>query len=110
MIRFPIGSLEERTMRGEPLSAGPDVSLAPAPPSNAGPEYLHGGDFATESGEVIPDLALCYETWGEMERFRSSVVLLCHGSTGDRPPKGWLSPSVASVAVFPSRDSGQRRH
>lgn len=90
MIRYPIGSLVARVLRGEPPEVAVEPSSPPTPPSNAGPEFFHGGDFQTESGEIIPDLRICYETWGEMDRFRSNVVLLCHGSTGDRRAMTYL--------------------
>ena len=47
----------------------------------------------TESGEVIPNMVVCYETWGQPTAFGNNAVLLCHGSGGDRLRMGaYLGP------------------
>lgn len=91
-VRFPAGSLAHVLVCGEGVTpiAGPDLSLPSAPPSNAGIEYFRGGDFPLESGKVVPGLTLCYETWGKMDRFRSNVIVLCHGCGRDHTSLGYL--------------------
>lgn len=85
-VTFPIGSLTSRLARGERVNDLPPVNPereAP-PPSNDGPQFFDAGDFRTESGEVIPGLQVCYETWGRPNQFGSNTILLTHGSGGDR--------------------------
>ena len=82
----------EAATRGEPVPRIAPVDLARpgAPPSNDGPQFFRGGDFRTEAGGLIPDLSICYETWGQTTGFRGNVVLLCHGRSGDRQSLGHL--------------------
>ena len=82
-IRYPIGSLAARLAAGEELLPLPTPDEPTSPPSNDGPQFFHGGPFRTESGSVIPDLTICYETWGRPAPGRSNAVILCHGRSGD---------------------------
>lgn len=89
-VKFPVGSLAARVARGERVDDVPPVNPVRElpPPSNEGPQFFRAGDFRTESGEVIPDLTICYETWGRPNPFGSNAVLLTHGSGGDRTRMG----------------------
>ncbi|MBI2886171.1 MAG: alpha/beta fold hydrolase [Chloroflexi bacterium] len=89
-LRFPAGSLAEKVARGEPVE--PVWPLKPTlpepPPSNGGPQLFHAGDFILESGEVIRDMVVCYETWGQLNQWGTNAVLVCHGSSGTRLSHG----------------------
>lgn len=89
-LRHPIGALAAAAQRGGdvPLVAPlrPDPVLPP--PSNAGPEFFEAGDFILESGLTLPGLRLCYETWGSPNQFRTNVIVLCHGRSGNRLSHG----------------------
>lgn len=36
-----------------------------------------------ENGGELPEVTICYETWGELDEARSNVVLVCHALSGD---------------------------
>jgi homoserine O-acetyltransferase len=44
--------------------------------------------FAVESGAVLRDVTVAYETWGQLNSDRSNAVLLCHAWTGDSHAAG----------------------
>ncbi len=60
--------------------------------------------FVTESGEILPDVTLAYETWGQLNADRDNALLVIHALTGDahaashpeiqydRP--GWWEPLI----------------
>ncbi len=41
------------------------------------------GDLGLESGALLPDVELAYETWGELDDRASNAVLVPHALTGD---------------------------
>ena len=45
--------------------------------------YLRIGDLELESGALLPDVILGYETWGTLNADRSNAVLIEHALTGD---------------------------
>jgi homoserine O-acetyltransferase/O-succinyltransferase len=57
------------------------------------------GDLVLESGEVLPDVSMCFETAGQLNASRSNAVLVLHGFTADshlcgpagpgHPEAGW---------------------
>ncbi|VEG27959.1 Homoserine O-acetyltransferase [Actinomyces howellii] len=66
--------------------------------------FLEIGDLPLESGEVLPDTHLAFETWGELNAARDNAVLVLHALTGDshvtgeagpgHPTPGWWSELV----------------
>lgn len=53
--------------------------------------------FTLESGEVLSELTVAYETWGELNESRANAVLVSHALTGDSHaigPKGPGHPTV----------------
>jgi homoserine O-acetyltransferase/O-succinyltransferase len=46
------------------------------------------GELVTESGAVIPDVTVAYETWGTLNADRSNAVYICHALTGDSHVSG----------------------
>ena len=98
LLRYPTGALAARATAGHdiPLVAPLRPEPEPPPPSHNGPEFFHAGDFRLESGAVIPDLVVCYETWGQANQFRTNVILVCHGRGGDRLSLGaYIGPGKA---------------
>src|SRR5699024_7842198 len=78
------------------------------PPTRAGgawhPRYGAGerrfagiGALELESGAVLEDVTLAYESWGQLAADRSNAVLVLHALTGDshvRGPAGRAHPSA----------------
>jgi len=54
--------------------------------------FLDIGDVVVESGEVIPDVRVAYETWGTLNEDRSNAVYICHALTGDSHVTGPAGP------------------
>lgn len=50
------------------------------------------GDLTTESGVVIPQVRVAYETWGTLNEDRSNAVYICHALTGDSHVTGSAGP------------------
>ncbi|HEX6969300.1 MAG TPA: homoserine O-acetyltransferase [Micromonosporaceae bacterium] len=66
--------------------------------SSAGPaagntrRYAEIGDLILESGRVLPDVRLAYETWGTLNAAGDNAVLVLHALTGDSHVVGPAGP------------------
>ncbi|MDQ6658069.1 MAG: homoserine O-acetyltransferase [Actinomycetota bacterium] len=54
--------------------------------------YASIGDVRTESGGVIPDVTLAYETWGTLNAKGDNAILVLHALTGDSHVVGRAGP------------------
>ncbi|QAY74509.1 homoserine O-acetyltransferase [Agromyces protaetiae] len=45
--------------------------------------FVQVGDVPLESGDVLPDVRVAYESWGELSPARDNAVLVLHALTGD---------------------------
>ena len=54
--------------------------------------FAEVGDLTTESGDVIPQVRVAYETWGTLNDDRSNAVYICHALTGDSHVAGSAGP------------------
>ena len=54
--------------------------------------FVDVGDFVTESGTLIPDVRVAYETWGTLNADRSNTIYVCHALTGDSHVTGPAGP------------------
>lgn len=62
----------------------------------AGRRYLRIGDLGTEHGDVLPDVTVAYECWGELNPARDNAVLVEHALTGDAHVVGPAGPGQPS--------------
>ncbi|HSJ90919.1 MAG TPA: homoserine O-acetyltransferase [Ilumatobacter sp.] len=54
--------------------------------------FANDHPFAVESGAVLSDVTLAYETWGTLDADASNAVLICHAWTGDSHASGRAAP------------------
>lgn len=54
--------------------------------------FLEIGDLPLESGEVLPETTLAFETWGALTPGRDNAVLVLHALTGDSHVSGEAGP------------------
>lgn len=73
-------------MRGSP----PPVSLPSSTDDqrNARPlrharSFVSSEPLALENGGRLPEVTVCYETWGKLSEARDNAVLVCHALSGD---------------------------
>ena len=48
-------------------------------------------DFITESGEIITNPILAYQTWGILNNTQDNVIIISHALTGNTNAKEWFS-------------------
>jgi len=56
--------------------------------------FLNIGDLPLESGEVLPDVTIAYQSWGELNIDRSNAVLINHALTGWSDVPAWWPEMV----------------
>ncbi len=59
--------------------------------------YAAGRSLLLESGDVLPDFRLAYETWGTLAPDRTNAVLVLHALTGDSHVAGEAGPGHPTV-------------
>lgn len=73
---------------GDP--AGPPTGGEP----DAGSErrYAEIGELELESGNVLPSVTMCYQSWGRLNEAADNAVLVLHALTGDSHVIGRVGP------------------
>ena len=92
---------ERRSVGADPAAEGTGTHQEPTPTDFRAitgawrPELGPGdrlfkslGPLALESGTVLEDVTLAYETWGELAEDRGNAVLVLHALTGDSHVRG----------------------
>ncbi|WP_053224013.1 homoserine O-acetyltransferase family protein [Roseivirga seohaensis] len=51
--------------------------------------YRHSGEFRLESGEILNELQIAYQTFGELNSDKSNVIWVCHALTANADPIQW---------------------
>ena len=65
-------------------------------------QFLKIGDLTLESGEVLPDVVIAYQSWGELNAARDNAILVNHALTGWADVNGWWPQMVGSGLPFDS--------
>jgi len=63
--------------------------------------FVRIGDLPLESGQVLPDVRMAYETWGELSPTRDNAVLVLHALTGDAHVRGAAGPGQPTAGWWP---------
>ena len=61
-------------------------------------QFIKIGDLTLESGEVLPDITIAYQTWGELNQSRDNAILVNHALTGWSDVPGWW-PSIVGPGL-----------
>ncbi len=98
-----LSALSPRT-RPQPSHEQADAAAGPLPASGAWrPEHGAGdrrfasvGPLRLESGALLDDVQMAYETWGQLDADGSNAVLVLHALTGDSHVRGAVGPGHPS--------------
>ena len=58
------------------------------------------GDLMLESGEVLPDVTIAYQSWGQLKADRSNAILINHALTGWSDVPSWWPQMVGPGLPF----------
>jgi len=78
-----------------PVQAAPTLGVIPAsaawrPGDPVGERrFAPIGDLTLESGDVVPDAVLAYQTWGTLAPGKDNAVYIAHALTGDADAAAW---------------------
>ncbi len=61
-------------------------------------QFIKIGDLTLESGEVLPDITIAYQTWGQLNAERTNAILVNHALTGWADVPGWW-PSIVGPGL-----------
>ena len=56
--------------------------------------YRHNAPFVLESGEVLPELEIVYDTFGELNEAKDNVIWVCHALTANSDVADWWPHTV----------------
>ena len=62
--------------------------------------FINVGAITLESGEVLPNVNIAYQTWGELNDDKSNAVLINHAMTGWSDVPGWWPSMVGPGMPF----------
>lgn len=63
-------------------------------------EFQKIGDLELESGEILPDITIAYQTWGTLNAESSNAILINHALTGSADVLSWWPSMVGSGLPF----------
>ena len=65
-----------------------------------GNTYVHPEPFVLESGQVLEQAQLRYQTYGELNESRDNVLVVCHALTGNASLHAWWGEMLGSGKAF----------
>ena len=76
-----------------------DLKTVPSFPTDGVMRYAEIGDVTLESGTVLPDVTLGYETWGTLNEAGDNAILVLHALTGNTHVSRGLVAADADAAT-----------
>lgn len=102
------------TVHTQPAGTAGTPSSVPDPTGGLGRRYAGIGDVQLESGRVLPDVTMAYESWGSLNAAGDNAVLVLHALTGDShvvgpagpdfPTAGWWDGLIGPGAPLDDRE------
>jgi homoserine O-acetyltransferase len=65
-------------------------------------KFIAIGDLPLESGEVLTNATICYQSWGTLNAARDNAILVNHALTGWSDVRGWWPSMVGAGLPFDS--------
>ncbi len=62
--------------------------------------FISIGSLLLENGEILPDIAMAYQTWGTLNADKSNAILVNHAMTGWSDVTGWWPQMVGPGLPF----------
>ena len=56
--------------------------------------YYHNSPVTLESGEIVPDVTIAYDTFGTLSEAEDNVIWVCHALTANSDVKDWWPNTV----------------
>lgn len=63
-------------------------------------QFLSIGSLTLENGEVLPDVTIAYQSWGQLNAARDNAILVNHALTGWSDVPGWWPSMVGPGLPF----------
>jgi len=63
-------------------------------------QFISIGDLTLESGEVLNDVTICYQSWGRLSAAKDNAILVHHAWTGWSDIPGWWPQMVGPGLPF----------
>ena len=65
-------------------------------------QFIKIGDLTLESGQLLPDVVIAYQSWGKLNAAGDNAILVNHAVTGWADVNGWWPQMVGSGLPFDS--------
>ncbi|MGR2753199.1 homoserine O-acetyltransferase MetX [Agromyces arachidis] len=97
----PVSIVPEARAAGQLAGRAPATGAWRAGDPVGDRRFARIGDVALESGQVLPDVRIAYETWGTLSPERDNAILVLHALTGDSHVLGPPGPGHPSPGWWP---------